>query len=149
MMGRAGQFAPEPLAELTEEECWSLLRHHTLGRVAVVVDGAPEIFPVNYRIGERAVVFRTAPGAKLTNAPMTLGCFEIDGFDEHTGTGWSVMVRGTFHEITRAADRRAVAMLQLPVQPLAPGERGHWLALYAGRVTGRHFTSGPLAPVPT
>lgn len=80
---------------------------------------------------------------------MTLSCFEIDGFDERTGTGWSVMVHGTVSEITRAADRRAEAMLQLPVQPLAPGEREHWLALYAERVTGRRFTSGLLAPVPT
>jgi len=149
MIGRSGQSLPQPLAPLTEQECWQLLRHQTLGRVAVVVDGRPEIFPVNYRSGDGAVVFRTAPGAKLANAPMRQSCLEIDGFDERTGSGWSVMVHGTISEITDAADQRAATLLELPVQPLAPGERRHWLALYADRVTGRRFTSGWLAPVPT
>ena len=149
MIGRAGQSAAEPLAPLTEEECWRHLRLQTLGRVAVVVNGRPEIFPVNYRAGERAVVFRTAPGAKLASAPMTQSCFEIDGFDERSGSGWSVMVHGAISEITDALDARARDLLQLHVQPLAPGERQHWLALYADEVTGRRFTSGPLAPLPT
>jgi len=149
MIGRSGQPVPESLTSLTEQECWLLLRHHTLGRVAVVVDGRPKIFPVNYRAGEGAVVFRTAPGTKLAHGPMTESCFEIDGFDDLSGSGWSVMVQGPISEITDAADRRAETLLRLPVQPLAPGERQHWLAIYAEEVSGRRFTSGPLAPLPT
>jgi len=149
MIGRSGQSVPEPLTALTETECWMLLRHHTLGRVAVVVDGRPRIFPVNYRADDGAIVFRTAEGAKLSYGPMTASCFEIDGFDERTGSGWSVMVQGSISEITDAADRRAEALLRLPVQPVAPGERRHWLAIYAEGISGRRFTSGPLAPIPT
>lgn len=147
-IGRSGQSRPVALAPLTEAECWQRLRMGTIGRIAIVVDGRPEIFPVNYRAGEGAIVFRTAAGAKLANGPMTSSCFEIDGFDDRTGTGWSVMVHGVISEITNAADHRATALLQLPVHPLAPGNREHWLALYADHVSGRHFTSGPLAPVP-
>jgi uncharacterized protein len=144
--GRSGQSRPVPLIPLSEQECWQYLRLHTLGRVAVIVNGRPEVFPVNYRAGGGAIVFRTATGAKLGNAPMTLSCFEIDGWDERTGSGWSVMVHGAISEITDAIDHRAAGLLELPVQPVAPGERKHWLALYAEAVTGRRFTSGPLAP---
>lgn len=147
-VGRSGQSRPVPPASLSDAECWQRLRMNHLGRVAIVVDGRPEIFPVNYRAGEGAVVFRSAPGAKLTHGPMTAACFEIDGFDDRTGTGWSVMVHGVISDITDATDSRAQAYRKLPVTPAAPGSREHWLALYADRVTGRHFTSGPLAPEP-
>jgi nitroimidazol reductase NimA-like FMN-containing flavoprotein (pyridoxamine 5'-phosphate oxidase superfamily) len=113
--------------------------------VAVIVNGRPEIFPVNYRAAEGAIVFRTAAGAKLANAPMTACCFEIDGWDERTGRGWSVMVNGVISEITGAIDHRAAGLLESPVQPVAPGEREHWLALYAEAVSGRRFTTSPLA----
>jgi nitroimidazol reductase NimA-like FMN-containing flavoprotein (pyridoxamine 5'-phosphate oxidase superfamily) len=145
-LGRSGQSRPTPLTALSEQECWQHLRQHTLGRVAVIVNGRPEIFPVNYRAGGGAVVFRTAPGAKLANAPMTACCFEIDGWDERTGRGWSVMVAGVISEITEAVDHRAAGLLETPVQPVAPGERKHWLALYAEAVSGRRFTTGPVAP---
>ncbi len=145
-VGRSGQPLPEPMTEIPEDDCWRLLRMHDLGRVAVVIDGRPDIFPVNYVAGEGAVVFRTAPGAKLAHAPMTQACFEIDGWDSRTGSGWSVMVHGVISEVTDAVDERAERLRSLPVQPFAPGERRYWLALYADQVTGRRFTSGPLAP---
>ena len=145
-IGRSGQSRPIPLTHLTEDECWKYLRMQTLGRLAVIVNGRPEIFPVNYRSGNRAVVIRTAPGAKLSSASRTKSCFEIDGWDDRTGTGWSVMVHGTITEITDAVDDRNASFRDLPVWPMAPGERKHWLALNAGEVTGRHFTSGPMAP---
>ena len=91
-------------------------------------------------------MFRTATGAILSNAPMTKCCFEIDGWHDRTGTGWSVMVHGTVSEITDAADELGVSFRSLSIHSGPPGEREHWLALCADEVTGRHFTSGPLAP---
>lgn len=145
---RSGQHRPAAVQSLSELECWQRLRTHDFGRVAIIVSGRPEIFPVNYRVGEGAIIFRTGPGAKLANAPLTRSCFEIDGWDDRTGTGWSVMAHGVIAEITDAVDQRALALLAHPVRPVAPGDRRHWLALYADGVTGRHFTSGPLAPIP-
>ena len=145
-IGSSGQSRLIPLTHLTEEECWKYLRMQTLGRLAVIVNGRPEIFPVNYRSGNGAVVIRTAPGAKLSNASRTKSCFEVDGWDDRTGTGWSVMVHGTITEITDAGDDKNVSFRGLPIWPMAPGERKHWLVLNADEVTGRHFTSGPMAP---
>ena len=46
------------LAAMQTDECLELLRNHHVGRVSVVVDGQPLIFPVNYAIEGRNVVFR-------------------------------------------------------------------------------------------
>ena len=35
------------LEEISEEECFTLLENQDLGRLAIVRDGRPEIFPVN------------------------------------------------------------------------------------------------------
>ena len=43
------------LDEIPESECWEILKRHRLGRIAVVVDGQPEIFPVNYAMSGRIV----------------------------------------------------------------------------------------------
>ena len=44
---------------LQPAECWRLLAGQELGRVAVLVDGAPEIYPVNHIVDSETIVFRT------------------------------------------------------------------------------------------
>jgi len=46
-------------------ECWKLLSGTPVGRVGVLVDSAPEIYPVNFVVDEETIVFRTDPGNKL------------------------------------------------------------------------------------
>ena len=49
------------LETLDRDECIELLAHHRfVGRLAVVVDGRPLIFPVNYIVDHDSVVFCTA-----------------------------------------------------------------------------------------
>ncbi len=48
---------------LSENESWSLLAGMTLGRLVTSVEGQPEIFPVNFVVQRRTVLFRTAEGA--------------------------------------------------------------------------------------
>jgi hypothetical protein len=60
---------PTDLEEISEDECLQLLERHDLGRIAVVVDGQPLIFPVNYGLSHRIVTFRSAHGTKLSYAP--------------------------------------------------------------------------------
>jgi len=127
------------LEDIPEAECRQLLGVHTLGRVAITVDGQPQIFPVNYAIDDRVIVFRTAPGTKLASAPMSAVAFEIDEYDAANLAGWSVMVQGVAHEVTDAIDKTSVAARRLPVSPVAPGEKEHWVAIYPGKVTGRRF----------
>jgi hypothetical protein len=76
-------------------------------------------------------VFRRAAGAKAKYGPGSRACFEIDGWDDRTGTGWSVMVRGLIRDITEATDEQAEELRRLPLHPAAPGVRDHLLALSA------------------
>lgn len=146
-LGRAGaRAASDSVLGLTENECWVHLRAQQLGRLAIVVGGNPQIFPVNYAVGERSIVFRTAPGSKLAHGPGSLACFEIDGYDRHAREGWSVIAIGPLEEITDAEDARSRSLRQLHVDPLAPGDRLHWVALHPDQVTGRHFAAGWIVP---
>jgi uncharacterized protein len=147
LLGRAGASAPSAtVLQLSEERCWTYLRGQLLGRLAIVVAGRPEIFPVNYAAGEGSIVFRTAPGTKLECGPNSVACFEIDGYDPHSREGWSVVAVGQLEEITDAGDARSLTLRQLRVDPLAPGARLHWIALHIEQVTGRHFASGWFIP---
>jgi nitroimidazol reductase NimA-like FMN-containing flavoprotein (pyridoxamine 5'-phosphate oxidase superfamily) len=127
------------LRELSRDECARLLTEHSVGRLAVVVGGRPLIFPVNYVFDGGSVVFRTDDGLKLRHAPLRRVAFEIDGFDEATGTGWSVLVQGSPFEITRADDLRAEELRRLPVAPFAPGEKAHWIEIVTHTITGRRL----------
>ena len=129
---------------LSEEECWSVFKTHDLGRLALLVAGWPRIFPINYAVGENALVFRTEPGAKLAHGPGSAVCFEIDGYDEATASGWSVMAVGILYDIT--GDPGAKRLRELSVQPRAPGKRTHWLALIPDEVSGRSFRGGWAVP---
>ena len=61
----------------------------------MVVGGAPGILSVNDAIDGERVVFRTDEGLKLRHGTLRRVAFEIDGFDEAAGTGWSVLVQGS------------------------------------------------------
>lgn len=128
----------EPNITLTFDECWELLADDTLGRLALVVDGHPEIFPVNYALDRRSIVFRTSGGTKLwgamTERPAAL---EIDGYDPRTEEAWSVVVRGGTREIADQAEKDAVDALRL--EPWQPGKKEHYIRLDPRALTGRRF----------
>ena len=132
---------PAGLEPIAEQECLYLLGLQRLGRVAVVVDGRPQIFPVNYALSGRVVAFRTAPGTKLAKAPMSHVAFEIDDYDSTAGVGWSVMVKGIAYEITDAVDHDSLEVRRQLVRPVAPGQRDHWVAIRPDEITGRRFRS--------
>lgn len=135
------------VAVLTEIDCWELLRSQRLGRLSVVIaqgsgsaTPAPEIFPVNYGVGEKAIVFVTAPGTKLS-ASLGRASFEIDGHNASTRMSWSVVAKGVLHEVTDAVDPRSQALQQLPIDPDAPGQRAHRMALSVKEISGRRFST--------
>ncbi len=124
---------------LREAECARLLKTKNLGRIALVVDGRPEIFPVNYAFDDGVVAFRTSTGLKLERGPYTLAAFEVDNVDETAGIAWSVVVHGTAQDISASLDTVSERLRRLIVKPAAPGPRHHWMAIYADRITGRRF----------
>jgi nitroimidazol reductase NimA-like FMN-containing flavoprotein (pyridoxamine 5'-phosphate oxidase superfamily) len=131
--------------ELSVGECLQLLAAHNFGRIAVVVDSHPIVFPLNYALEGDSVVFRTAPGTKLSGAAMGHVAFEIDAVDENSQTGWSVIVQGVGTEITSSLDEHSEQLRALAVQPWVPGERAHWVSILPQSITGRRLrTDQPL-----
>jgi len=127
------------LEEISESECLRLLRGHALGRIAVVVDKKPQIFPVNYALQDRLIVFRTAPGTKLSYAPSSDVAFEIDEYNPESGVGWSVIVQGVAQDATTAVDDLSWTARSAMPHPVAPGARTHRVAIDSQRITGRRF----------
>ena len=124
---------------LSPPECERLLREQDVGRIAVVVDDHPEIFPLNYAVDDhRDIYFRCDRGTKLDALKeSTMVCFEIDGLDEKQKIGWSVLAVGP---ITHIRDPAQLAQTrQLALQPWAAGEKAHVLRISPTKVTGRRI----------
>jgi len=130
---------------LSPDECLFLLESRDLGRITFDVEGQPEVFPINYAMDGRIVVFRTAPGTKLDHVPKARLAFEVDDWDPKLRIGWSVVVKGLAEEVTQNLGRTAEHIRKARVHPAAPGERWHWLALQPSEVSGRRFhgATGP------
>lgn len=126
---------------LSREDCLRLLASNNFGRLAVATD-LPVIRPVNYMFDERSqsVVFRTAAGSKF-HAMLVNGnaAFEIDGIDQDSRTGWSVIIVGVTEEITNPSELRRVEHLGL--ETWTPGHKAHWMRIRAWTVTGRRIVS--------
>jgi nitroimidazol reductase NimA-like FMN-containing flavoprotein (pyridoxamine 5'-phosphate oxidase superfamily) len=124
--------------KLSFDECWELLAVSVVGRLALVVDGHPEIFPVNFVIERRNIVFRTAAGTKFWEAAKeTAAAFEIDGYDARTGEAWSVTARGSTEIIDSTEEQAAADALGL--EPWEPGPKAHYVRLAPKVLTGRRF----------
>ena len=93
--GAAFSHLPRSLEELGEEECFALLQSQDLGRLAIVRDGRPEIFPVNYTLVDHIIVIRTQPGVKLSYATLAHVAFEVEDIDRDTREGWGRRGPGT------------------------------------------------------
>ena len=132
-------MTPEGLDRMSEEECWCFVEQHDLGRVAIVEFHRPLVYPVNYVVDHRTIVFRTAPGAKLVAAALqSHAVLEVDEADRVFRSGSSVMVHGMLHEITEPGEREQVAAL--PLHPWAPGDRDHFVRLEPDRISGQRIT---------
>ena len=132
------EFDRNGLEVLSEEECWQLLRHQHIGRLAVCIAGQPEIFPVNYAVHEGSIYFLTAEGTKFAGAVLGSGvAFEIDAADPLFHTGWSVMVRGRAVEVETMDE--LVVVEELPLRPWGPGVKKRYVRIVADQVTGRRI----------
>lgn len=133
---------------LTEDACLVLLGSHEVGRIAFTSEAQVEILPVNYGIEGRIIVFRTNAGTKLAALRSSTVAFEVDGWDPVSGTGWSVVAKGRAEEVTTNPGRAAEHLRWIPVHPVAPGDRWHWIAIMPTEITGRRFTVPPAGAKP-
>jgi len=130
----------EPVAVLSASESWDLLASMSLGRVVTSVAGQPEIFPVNFVVQRRTVLFRTAEGTKLVSAAVNNHVlFEADDHDVEQGR--SVVVKDTArmprsHEELEEAERAQLL-------PWTATSKQHYVRILPVSITGRRFRFGP------
>src|SRR5690242_10395607 len=81
---------------MNEAECVRLISAGGIGRLAYTGRFGPTVLPVNYKVHEGAVVFRTTLGGSMDEDLRTgiadaeyKVAFEIDDFDVGTREGWS------------------------------------------------------------
>ncbi len=101
----------------------------SLGRLVTAVDDEAHVFPVNFVVQNRTVLFRTAAGTKLISAAINNQVvFEAD--DHTAAEGWSVIVRGvarTLRTDEETGGRRAGAVTAVDgdgENALCPGVTG-------------------------
>lgn len=122
---------------LSESECWTLLRSVDVGRLAVIADGHPDIFPINFVVDHGTLVFRTAEGTK-SRAAVGEGAlaFEVDGQDRGTRQAWSVVVKGTAEHVLGP---ELVDSVRLPLWPWQPDPKSRFLRIVPVEISGRSF----------
>ncbi|OLP01586.1 pyridoxamine 5'-phosphate oxidase [Mycolicibacterium porcinum] len=130
----------EPVEILSERESWELLGGVSLGRLVTAVDDEAHIFPVNFVVQNRTILFRTAAGTKLISAAINNQVlFEAD--DHTTAEGWSVIVRGIARTLRSEDELEDAERAQL--LPWTATSKTHYVRVSPVRVTGRRFQFGP------
>ncbi|VXC23066.1 Flavin-nucleotide-binding protein [Arthrobacter sp. 9AX] len=129
-----------PEAEvLDSSECWKLLEHTSVGRLAVVVDGQPDVFPVSFKLDGEDLLFRTGEGKKLQAMEAnSLVALEADSVSAEFGLAWSVVVKGK-----AVQDDAAGPALNETRRGLFPWQgvgQDHLIRIVPQSVTGRRFT---------
>ncbi|UGU34094.1 pyridoxamine 5'-phosphate oxidase family protein [Mycolicibacterium smegmatis] len=132
--------AGDAVTILSATECWYLLKSVALGRIVTTVDNTSHIFPINFVVQNRTVLFRTAEGTKLVSAAINNNVlFEAD--DHDTEQGWSVIVRGVARTVRDEADLAEAQRAEL--LPWTATAKTHWVRVLPTQITGRRFCFGP------
>jgi len=129
---------------LDEDECLRLIAPGGIGRIAYSSRFGPAVLPVNYKLHDGAIVFRTAEHSPLDEDLRTgiadadyVVAFEIDDIDISERAGWSVLIQGAAHRVDSEAERDSAA--QAGVEPWPDGERELFVRITPSRVTGRRI----------
>ena len=135
------------LRSLSRDESLALLATVPVGRVGVSIDALPLIVPVNFRLAEPWIVFRTVPGTKLEAAvTRAVVAFEADDHAPDGTWGWSVLVRGYAHDLRDGSAVHGIDSLRAWAFP--HGEANHVVGIEMTMVSGRRFGVVPgLVPV--
>jgi nitroimidazol reductase NimA-like FMN-containing flavoprotein (pyridoxamine 5'-phosphate oxidase superfamily) len=136
------------LEELDEAECLRLISPGGVGRLAYPGRYGLTVFPVNYKLHEGAIVFRTAQDSPtgedlqtgIANADYQVA-FEVDDIDSAAREGWSVLIQGPAHHMTTESERASV--LASGVEPWPAGDREHAIRITPTRIAGRRLRQAP------
>ena len=136
--GQADPSRRPVLTVLDSDRCRELISPGGVGRIVFCQSRGPVALPVNFRILDGDVVFRTAPIEELTSRlQLENVSFEVDHVDEALAEGWSVLISGRGHVIVDPPElQRAQAA---GVAPWAGGDRDVYVRIVPGEVTGRRI----------
>jgi uncharacterized protein len=127
---------------LTEDQAWELLAGGEVGRVGITIGDLPAIFPVNYRVIDGAIVFRTSPGSKMSAAVEgAVVAFEVDDYQLTDRSGWSVLAVGRAEVVDDVEMIRRV--LQVHLDPFPDGPRAAIVRIEPTFVSGRRLVHEP------
>ncbi|MET4780919.1 pyridoxamine 5'-phosphate oxidase family protein [Glaciihabitans sp. UYNi722] len=132
------ELSPQgPVTELSDIESWELLSASTFGHLGLSVDNRPEIFPVDYRAQDAAIVFRTAEGTKLHDLISNDSVvFEADARTE--SGDWSVVVKGTARVLEDETELRGADLLSF--SEWVPTSLYVYVRIDPTQIRGRRFT---------
>jgi nitroimidazol reductase NimA-like FMN-containing flavoprotein (pyridoxamine 5'-phosphate oxidase superfamily) len=132
----------EGLELLTEDQARGLLATGEVGWVGITIGALPAIFPVNYRLIDGSIVFRTAPGFKMSAAAESaVVAFEVDDYQLADRSGWSVLVVGRAEVIHDVAT--ACKALDAGLEPMAEGSRTTIVRIEPTFLSGRRIVHDP------
>jgi uncharacterized protein len=130
------------VSELSDLDCWELLREQEFGRLAFHLANEVHILPVNYAVDGQTLVFRTAEGSKLLGITMNQDvAFEVDRYDDSHAS--SVVLRGRARELEGAEADEAE---KLPLHSWIPTDKFSLVRIEPTEITGRYFVLDRPAP---
>jgi transcriptional regulator with XRE-family HTH domain len=136
--GQANPSRQSVLTALDLESCQELIRPGGVGRIVFSRSRGPVALPVNFRVVDGDVVFRTTTIAELTSSlPLERVSFEVDHVDDALSEGWSVLISGQGHVIVDPSELQRVQ--EAGVHPWAGGERDVYVRIVPEEVTGRRI----------
>lgn len=123
---------------LSPETALQLLGRGGIGRAVFTDERGPVALPVNFRLLDQTIVFRTGPGSILAAVERTgaLG-FEVDRLDDVLGEGWSVVATGNAVVVGDPEERRRIDALH--IHPWTGTERPTPVRLTPTLLTGRRI----------
>ena len=129
---------------LGEDESLRLIERAEVGRIGFTGRYGPEVLPVNYKVVDGTIVFRTEAEGALGQDLRTgirgaeyKVAFEVDEVDAATRTGWSVMVQGAVHHVEDEAER--AELTKVGIESWMSGERSLFMRITPTLISGRRI----------
>ncbi|HOF63705.1 MAG TPA: pyridoxamine 5'-phosphate oxidase family protein [Dermatophilaceae bacterium] len=130
------------IEQMSTDECWEILDRERFGRLAVAVQGEPDIFPINFLVDGGALLMRTAPGTKLTELVINAAvAVEADG--RSGDEAWSVIVKGLARMVDSFSETYEDDEKHL--ETWLPSDKPIYVEITVREISGRRFYRGAAA----
>jgi len=136
------------IEELSEAECFELIKNGGVGRFVFQETQGPAAVPVNFGVAGEQIVFRVEQRSHLRDMLEGPVAFEVDYTEPESDSGWSVLIRGSGEEVDMEHVPELLHQMGTAFpHPWAEGVHNVWVAITARKVTGRKLTVPYLAAI--